>query len=116
MRINSYYFNESLDIFKNCLVKSLKNVTNWNTDSEFQNKKIKKLSEDLEKFIKFLDEDFSYENTFPFNKIYIWAEENVSDECIEYIVSMMMEPYDEIINPLVNRMSSDEDSDVENER
>ncbi len=100
---------QELNIFKNCLVKSLINVTNWNTDSEFQNKKIKKLTEDLEKFIKFLNQDFSFENTFPFNKIYMWAEENVSDECIEYIVSMMMEPYDEIISPLVNKMSSDED-------
>jgi len=100
---------EEMDIFKKCLVRSLKNVTNWNTDSEFQNKKIKQLTEDLEKFIKFLNEDFSFENTFPFNKIYIWAEENAGDECIEYIVSMMMEPYDEIVNPLINKMSSEED-------
>ena len=42
------------------MVKSLKNVANWNTDSDFQNKKIKKLNEDLEKFIKFLNEDFSF--------------------------------------------------------
>ena len=100
---------EEENIFKKCLVRSLKNVTNWHTESDFQNKKIKKLNEDLEKFIKFLNEDFSFENTFPFNKIYIWAEENVGDECIEYIVSMMMEPYDEIVNPLVNKMSSEED-------
>jgi len=100
---------EKLNIFKNCLVKSLKNVTNWNTDSDFQNKKIKQLNLDLEKFIKFLNEDFNFENPFPFNKIYIWAEENVCDECIEYIVSMMMEPYDEIVNPLITKMSSEED-------
>ncbi len=100
---------EKLNIFKNCLVKSLKNVVNWTTDSDFQNKKIKKLNEDLVKFIKFLNEDFSCENSFPFNNIYVWVEENTGDECIEYIVSMMMEPYDEIVNPLVNKMSSDED-------
>ena len=100
---------EKQDIFKNCLVKSLKNITNWNTDSDFQNKKIKQLNQDLEKFIKFLNEEFSFENAFPFNRIYNWVEENVGDECIEYIVSMMMEPYDEIVNPLVNKMSSDED-------
>jgi len=100
---------EEVNIFKKCLVRSLKNVTNWHTESDFQNKKIKKLNEDLEKFIKFLNEDFSFENTFPFNKIYTWTEENVGDECIEYIVSMMMEPYDEIVNPLINKMSSEED-------
>jgi hypothetical protein len=43
--------NEELNIFKKCLVKCLKNVTNWNTDSEYRNKKIKQLKEDLEKFI-----------------------------------------------------------------
>ena len=46
---------EEISIFKNCLVKSLKNVTSWNTDSDFQNKKIKQLNEDLEKFVKFLN-------------------------------------------------------------
>jgi len=100
---------EEANIFKKCLVRSLKNVTNWHTESDFQNNKIKKLNEDLEKFIKFLNEDFSFENTFPFNKIYTWTEENLGDECIEYIVSMMMEPYDEIVNPLINKMSSEED-------
>ena len=100
---------EELNVFKKCLVRSLKNITNWNTDSEFQKKKIKQLTEDLDKFIKFLNGDFIFENAFPFNRIYIWAETNVGDECIEYIVSMMMEPYDEIVNPLINEMSSDED-------
>ena len=99
---------KEISIFKNCLVKSLKNVTSWNTDSDFQNKKIKQLNEDLEKFIKFLNEDFSFKKAFPFNNIYLWAEENLNDECIEYIVSMMMEPYDEITKPLINKMSSDE--------
>ncbi len=100
---------DEFNIFKRCLVKSFKNVINWNTDSDFQNKKIKQLTSDLEKFILFINEDFVYENPFPYNKIYAWAEENVSDECIEYIVSMMMEPYDDIVNPLIKKMSSEED-------
>ncbi len=100
---------EEVNIFKKCLVRSLKNVTNWHTESDFQNRKNKQLTEDLEKFIKFLNEDFSFETAFPFNRIYIWAEENLSDECIEYIVSIMMEPYDEIVNPLIDKMSSEED-------
>ena len=100
---------DEFNIFKRCLVKSFKNVINWNTDSDFQNKKIKQLKSDLEKFILFINEDFVYENPFPYNKIYTWAEENVSDECIEYIVSMMMEPYDDIVNPLIKKMSSEED-------
>ena len=43
------------------------------------------------------------------NIIYTWIEKNLGEECIEYIVSMMMEPYDNIIDPLINNMSSEEE-------
>ncbi len=98
-----------IDIFYNCLIKSLKNITSWHTDSEFQKEKIKVLIEDLKKFIKFMKEDFKFKNSYQFNQIYNWSEENLSDECIEYIVSMMMEPFDDIVNPLITQMSSDEE-------
>jgi len=98
-----------LDYFYNCLVKSLDNITNWNTNSDFQNKKIKDLYDDLKKFIKFLKEKFIFESPYQFNQIYNWIEENLKDECVEYLVSMMMEPYDNIVNPLINKMSAEED-------
>ena len=98
-----------IDIFYNCLIKSLKNITSWHTDSEFQKEKIKGLIEDLKKFIKFMKEDFKFQNSYQFNQIYNWSEENLNDECIEYIVSMMMEPFDDIVNPLITQMSSDEE-------
>ena len=100
---------EDFDIFKNCLIKSLKNVTSWHTDSEFQNEKIQKLLIDLEKFINFINKGLIDNKPYLFNEIYTWIEDNLSDECIEYIVSMMMEPYDDIVNPLLKNMSADED-------
>tara|TARA_B000000609_G_scaffold156330_1_gene148719 strand:- start:1332 stop:2993 length:1662 start_codon:yes stop_codon:yes gene_type:complete len=100
---------KSEDIFKNCLKKSLKNISSWTTDSEFQKKKILSLNEDLIKFTKFLDENSLFQNQYPFNEIYLWSEKNLKDECIEYIVSMMMEPFDEIVEPYVYKMSSEED-------
>jgi hypothetical protein len=97
------------DLFKECLKKSLKNITSWNTDSDYQQKKIKSLLKDLKNFINFIEKDFNFSNEFAFNEIYLWLEINSEDECIEYIVSMMMEPFDQIINPLINKMSSEED-------
>ena len=96
-------------IFIDCLKKSLKNITSWTTDSEFQKNKIKSLISDLYKFINFIDKEFSFDEDFAFNEIYKWSEKNLRDECIEYIVSMMMEPYDYITNPLLKDMSVDED-------
>ena len=98
-----------IEIFNKCLVNSLKNITSWHTESEFQKEKIKNLINDLKLFIKYIKEDFKFNTPYQFNQLYIWSEENLCDECIEYIVSMMMEPFDEIVNPLILNMSSDEE-------
>ena len=96
-------------LFIDCLKKSLTNITSWNTDSEYQQIKIKNLLKDLKKFIHFIDNNFDFEDEYPFNQIYLWLEEKACEECIEYVVSIMMEPYNEITNPLVSQMSSEED-------
>ena len=100
---------ENSDLFKNCLKKSIKNITSWNTESEYQKKKIKSLLRDLNIFINFLEKNFDFSKEFAFNEIYLWLEKNSEEECIEYVVSMMMEPYDDIVNPLINTMSSEEE-------
>ena len=97
------------ELFIACLKKSIKNITSWNTESEYQQKKINSLLNDLNKFIQFIEKEFDYSKEFIFNSIYQWAEDNLGEECVEYIVSLMMEPYDDIVNPLINQMSSEEE-------
>ena len=97
------------DLFVDCIKKSLTNITSWNTDSEYQQIKIKNLLKDIKKFIKFIDKPFDFEDEYSFNKIYLWLENEVCEECIEYVVSIMMEPYNEITTPLITQMSSEED-------
>ncbi len=97
------------ELFIQSLKNSIKNVTSWNTESDYQQKKITTLLNDLKRFLKFIDNEFSFEVNYPFNEIYLWLEKKTCEECIEYIVSLMMEPFDDIIKPLVNQMSSDED-------
>ena len=101
--------SQDSDLFIDCVKKSLKNITSWNTDSEYQQKKISSLLKDVEKFLNFIDKDFNFKSEYPFNKIYQWLEDNTCEECIDYIVSIMMEPYYDIINPLVKELSSDEE-------
>ena len=100
---------EDSNLFKTCLKKSLKNITSWNTDSDYQKKKIKSLLSDLNDFILYIEKNFDFSIKFAFNEIYKWVEKNSGEECTEYVVSMMMEPYDDIINPLINKMSSEEE-------
>ena len=106
--IKNVNFKDS-HIFMDCLKKSLKNIRLWSTESEYQQKKIKILLSELNQFILFIENDFDFNQEFAFNKIYLNLEEKYGEECIEYIVSMMMEPYDSIVSPLISSMSSEEE-------
>ena len=101
--------DKDAELFIDCVKKSLTNITSWNTDSEYQQNKIKSLLKNIRKFIDFIENSFNFKAEYPFNKIYLWLEQNVCEESIEYVVSIMMEPYNNIIEPLVSNMSSDED-------
>ncbi len=97
------------DLFKKCVKDSLKNITSWNSESEFQIKKINSLLINVKKFLEFLENQLDFKSPYPFNQIYLWLEKETCEETIEYIVSMMMEPFDEIVQPLIKNMSSDEE-------
>ncbi len=101
--------SQDRDLFKECVKSSIKNITSWNTESEYQLKKIKLLLKDIKKFINFLENEFDFQKNFPFNEIYLWLEKETCEECIEYVVSIMMEPFGDIVQPLVAQMSSEEE-------
>jgi len=101
--------NQDSELFVNCIKNSIKNITSWNTESKFQLNKIRQLLEDVRKFRDFIENKFNFYSDYPFNQIYLWLEKNSCEECIEYVVSIMMEPYNEIIEPLIKKMSSEEE-------
>ena len=100
---------KEIEYFKLCLEKSKKNIDNWNTDSNYQNKKINSLKNDLIKFKEYFSKLDFKNKKYIWNEIYLWIDKYLDEECSEYLISMMMEPYDKIIEPLVNNMSADEE-------
>ena len=97
------------NLFKMCVRNSIRNITSWNTESEYQLKKIQSLLNDVKNFLDFVEKKFDFKINFPFNELYHWLEKNAGEECIEYIVSIMMEPFNEIVKPLIKQMSSEEE-------
>ena len=100
---------EDFNTFKGYIEKSKSSIDMWLTDSQYQINKINSLKSDLIKFIKYLESFRSTESDYLWNQIYLWSEKNLDEECVEYVVSMMMEPYDSIIEPLIDHMSSEEE-------
>jgi hypothetical protein len=45
---------------------------------------------------------------YPWNRLYLWAEENVGTEAQECLVSLMMEPYPDLVDGLADCMSAPE--------
>ena len=101
--------SEEFLLFKKCVRNSINNLTSWNTESEFQLKKINSLLSNVKKFLNFIDNGFKFEIDYPFNRIYLWLEKETCEETIEYVVSIMMEPFDDIVTPLKKFMSSEEE-------
>jgi len=100
---------EDFKKFKECFEKSKLNIDTWKTDSEYQMKKIQRLIKDLDSFEKNYLLNIEFQENLFWNKLYLWVAEHLSEEGTEYIVSMLMEPYDKIVDPLIQNMSSDED-------
>ena len=100
---------KEIERFKFCLEKSKKIIDTWYTDSKYQNKKIKSLKNDLIKFNEYFSSLKFISKKYLWNEIFLWIDKYLDEECSEYLISMMMEPYDNIIEPLVKNMSSDEE-------
>jgi len=93
--------------FQSYLTIVQENIRYWKTDSDYQIKKNDQLIKDLLKFQNYFME-IKLEEFF-WNKVYEWAEKNTQAECCEFIVSLMMEVYPDIVEPLSYQMSIDEE-------
>ena len=98
-----------VDLIINCLKSSQKNIENWNTESDYQLTKINHLKKDLDLLIQYFLTRFDYKKEFSYNDLYIWAKKSLGSECLEFMVSVIMEPYEKIVSPLIKTMSADED-------
>ena len=50
--------DKDAELFIDCVKKSLTNITSWNTDSEYQQNKIKSLLKNIRKFIDYIENRF----------------------------------------------------------
>lgn len=94
-------------LFLQLFARAERSIKQWHTQHEAQAVKICQLQSDLAGFADYLSEfDKSCPN--PWNKLYGWAENNLCIEAQECIVSLMLEPYGDLIDGFTHCMGSDE--------
>ncbi|MDC3235220.1 hypothetical protein OBB02_04175, partial [Candidatus Puniceispirillum sp.] len=83
------------------------NADAWASDSPYQIGKIQTLRDDLAKLNTFV-RAISPDVPFPWNKIYLWCEANLSFEGQEQLVSLLLEDHGHLIDDLGKGMATDE--------
>lgn len=96
--------------FGNVFARTQQSVDQWRTGHEQQSRRIDVLKHDLTTLREHLDLT-PLTADFPWDALYRWSERNVSLECQELLVSLLMEPHGELIDELADRMCADEKSD-----
>jgi len=98
---------ESISDFKHHFELAKFNLSQWHSEHPIQIKKLEQLNADLNKMSSYIETESLGEN-HPWDRFYLWAEKNLSFEGQEQLVSLMLEPYGELVDELSQCMDADE--------
>ncbi len=93
--------------FKKYCRRALINAKEWHCQHQIQRGKITELRADLTRLIAHLDGD-RFVDPFPWDRIYRWSENSLGLEAQEQVISLLLEPYGELVDDLAADMSADE--------
>ncbi|RYG91429.1 hypothetical protein EU803_10075 [Loktanella sp. IMCC34160] len=83
------------------------NAADWRSEHPIQVSKLADLRGDLERIAAKLD-DFPSSDTYPWNALWIWGEETLSEEGQEALLALVLEPHGDLVDGLSDCMSADE--------
>lgn len=98
---------EAIDTFKHHFEQARFNLSQWHSQHPLQIEKLKALDTDLEKMAAYIARE-SLAQDHPWDRIYRWAEAELSLEGQEQLVSLFLEPYGSLVDGLTQCMDADE--------
>ena len=99
--------SEETALFVDLVKRAALNADDWHVDHEYQAQKISGLRADLAALIAHIERsDLAADHAW--DKLYSWAEDNLSLEGQEQLVSLLLEPYPQLVDDLAATMSADE--------
>ena len=97
----------AIETFKQHFERARFNVSQWHSEHPIQIEKLKALTADLALMAAYIDNE-SLSDNHPWDRFYRWAEKNLSLEGQEQLVSLLLEPYGELVDGLAQCMDADE--------
>ncbi len=99
--------NKQILEFKDFVTRAQLNAQQWYSQHPIQKPKIEQLKHDVERLQNQLN-DFDFTQDYPWDKLYLWAEQHLSLEGQEQLAMLLMEPYGELVDGLTECMTADE--------
>ena len=108
-RVRAVAHADEADIAKlrNLSARARQNAYDWQVADARQTDKITRLRSDFDAIVSRFDA-ISANDTYPWDTLYRWAEAHLSLEGQEALVSLLFEPYAEMVDGLAGCMSADE--------
>ena len=96
-----------VDIFLSLFPRVIQNLKDWRSEHPIQIEKLAALYNDLTNLKNHLEE-FNFHDKFPWHRLVKWSEKNLSLEGQEQLISLILEPYPELVDGLSECMDADE--------
>jgi hypothetical protein len=97
----------AIEDFRRHFERARFNVSQWHSEHPIQLEKLRALNADLEKMAAYIERE-SLAGDHPWDRFYRWAEQQLSLEGQEQLVSLLLEPYGELVDDLTQCMDADE--------
>ncbi len=101
---------ESIGIFRKAVADARENARLWNSVHPLQQDKLAALRADLKALNKYAAGDAVFAGPYPWDGLYLWGESALSLEGQEALVSLMLEPYGDLVDDLTDTLDADEDA------
>jgi hypothetical protein len=96
------------DHFHDILHRGHAGLQLWHVDDPIQAGRIEDLRQDLARLRRQIETCFDVEEAFPWNRLMHWAEAAIGIEAQEFLVTLILEPYGDLIDDLASTMVADE--------
>ena len=96
-----------IETFQNLLLRAEQNALNWSSEHPLQQEKLTRLRADLANLSAYVQTYDCYA-AYPWETLFTWSKEHLSEEGQEQLVSLLLEPYGHLVDGLSDCMDADE--------
>lgn len=97
---------KDVDLFLTLFERACSSMVQWGTQHELQKNKVAQLNTDLHTLKKHIAAN-DWQEKHAWDELYRWCEKNLGLEAQEFLASLMLEPYGDIIDGFCHCMGSD---------